>query len=125
MSSKTNLHIKKLLEAEEESDLIIRKARDNRINKLKEAKNAADEEVENFRVKEEQKFQAENVSEGDESKFNAELDEKTKHDLEVLQKQFKSNKEKVATFMIDRVSQVDLTLPEVVKRTLKMAAASK
>ena len=99
MSGQSQQLIQKLLKAEEEAEGIISKARENRVKKLRDAKNAADDEIAAYRSKEEEKFKSEiNVNNEDEISNN--LETQTTINLKKVGDDFSSNRGKILEYMV-------------------------
>jgi V-type H+-transporting ATPase subunit G len=63
MSSQTSQAlIQKLLQAEQEAEQIVARARENRSKRLREARSAADEEIAAFRAREDERFATEQAA---------------------------------------------------------------
>jgi V-type H+-transporting ATPase subunit G len=106
--------IQKLLKAEEEAEALIAKARENRVRKLREAKQAADDEMAIFRRKEEERFQSEQAAvaggaDGDASNLEAQ----TIADLKRVQVDFNSNKDKITEYMMEKILSVKPELSQI------------
>ena len=99
--------IQKLLKAEEEAEALIAKARENRVRKLREAKQAADDEIAVFRKKEEERFQADQASAAGGVSGDADsLESQTLANLAKVNGDFKSNKEKLVEYMQQKILAV-------------------
>jgi len=99
--------IQKLLKAEEEAEALIAKARENRVRKLREAKQAADDEIAVFRKKEEERFQADQASAAGGVSGDADsLESQTLANLAKVNADFKSNKEKLVDYMQQKILAV-------------------
>lgn len=109
----SNALIQQLLKAEEEADLVVKKAKDARAKMLKEAEATAAEELNIFRAKEKER-----LNKGHKEKANAEdevvtkIEAATKEEIKKYKELFKKNKEQVAQFVYDKVFTVDLTIPQ-------------
>ena len=104
MSSSSAL-IQKLLKAEEEAEQIITRARENRTKKLKEARQAAEEELLVYKIKEQSRFDDEMASllvaaSENESQMNDE------DSLFLVKEMNKLNGDKTSNYLIDRVLDV-------------------
>ena len=114
--------IQKLLKAEEEAEALIAKARENRVRKLREAKQAADDEMAVFRKKEEERFQADQAAvSGGVSGDASSLETQTQADLKRVQQDFNDNKEKIREYLVEKIltvkpelSQIQVALLQVV-----------
>lgn len=108
--------IQQLLEAEEEADAIVNKAKENRVKMLKDARFSAEEELKVFRAKEEERFRQEfEQSVGQEDSIVASLENKTKLEIESIKRDYLQNKDKLIKSIHSKVLSVDLALsPELV-----------
>ncbi|SPJ11955.1 vacuolar ATP synthase subunit g, putative [Plasmodium sp. DRC-Itaito] len=114
----SNVLIQQLLKAEEEADLVIKKAKDVRAKMLKEAEATATEELKIFRAKEKER-----LNKGHKEKSTAEdeavtkIEQNTKDEIKVYKDLFKKNKDQVAQFIYDKVYNVDLTIPDSMEKS--------
>lgn len=112
-SKTSNALIQQLLKAEEEADMVIKKAKDVRAKMLKEAEATATEELKVFRAKEKER-----LNKGHKEKSSAEdevvtkIEQNTKDEIKKYKELFKKNKDNVAQFVYDKVYVVDLTIPD-------------
>lgn len=108
-------YLQQLTQAERRSNEIIKAAQDAREKRLKEAKYDAEQELGKTRAELEAEFASAS------SKFSAgteELDKirkKTQEDISHSQATFAQKKGEALEFLIDRIMQVDLSVPAVVK----------
>uniref|UniRef100_A0A0G4H0L1 V-type proton ATPase subunit G n=1 Tax=Chromera velia CCMP2878 TaxID=1169474 RepID=A0A0G4H0L1_9ALVE len=117
---KSNALIQQLLKAEEDAEAVVKKARDNRIKKLRDARTAADEELKHFRQKEDEAFNAEYKNKyGSTDVYQQELDAQTEKEVTEVKAQFAANSKKVVMWMVDRVLRVEHELPTIVCRALR------
>jgi V-type H+-transporting ATPase subunit G len=106
--------IQKLLKAEEEAEALISKARENRVRKLREAKQAADDEIALFRRKEEERFQAEQTSQsGGASGDASNLEDQTLAGLKQVEQDFMTNKDKICEYMVQKILSVKPELSQI------------
>ncbi|PFH38298.1 putative vacuolar ATP synthase subunit g [Besnoitia besnoiti] len=107
----SNALIQQLLEAEEEADTIVNKAKENRVKMLKDARFSAEEELKVFRAKEEERFKAEyEQTAGQEDSLVSSLEAKTKGEIEGIKKDYVENKDALIKFIHSKVMDVDLSL---------------
>ncbi|PHJ19227.1 vacuolar atp synthase subunit [Cystoisospora suis] len=107
----SNALIQQLLEAEEEADTIVNKAKENRVKMLKDARFSAEEELKVFRAKEEERFRAEyEQTAGHEDSLVSSLESKTKSEIEGIKRDYQENKDKLIQFIHSKVMDVDLKL---------------
>lgn len=106
--------IQKLLKAEEEAETLIAKARENRVRKLREAKQAADDEIAVFRRKEEERFQNEQSAQSGGASGDANnLEAQTAADLRQVQQDFASNKDKISEYLVQKILTVKPELSQI------------
>ncbi|SBS86216.1 vacuolar ATP synthase subunit G [Plasmodium ovale curtisi] len=92
----SNVLIQQLLKAEEEADLVIKKAKDVRAKMLKEAETTATEELKIFRAKEKER-----LNKGHKEKSTAEdeavtkIEQNTKEEIKKYKELFKKNKDQI------------------------------
>lgn len=118
MSAKSQELISKLLAAEDEAEKIIKSARDLRSQKMKEVKQAADDELAPFRMKEEQKYAEDLRALAAKGDVSGDLEKATKSELMMVRNDFESNKKAGADFILNKVLTVDLTIPAHIKAAL-------
>ncbi|KAH0485661.1 MAG: hypothetical protein KVP17_000788 [Porospora cf. gigantea B] len=119
--SKSNQLIQRLLEAEEDAERIVKRARDNRVKKLKEAQDAAQEEIEYYRKKEEKRFQKEfSEKYGNEADEEALIEEQIKKEIDLVKKDYKVNHEAVVSFLVRNCVNVNVKLSQAELRRIEM-----
>ncbi|KAF7456255.1 putative vacuolar ATP synthase subunit g [Cryptosporidium felis] len=106
--------IQKLMDAEVDAEEIVRRAKENRVLKLKEAQISAEEELKAFREKEEAQFEAEFKSLSLEDSVDQALERSTEEAIELVKNDFKNNGGTVADLILKKVLSVDLSLPQTV-----------
>eukprot|EP01069_Polyplicarium_translucidae_P009491 Polyplicarium_translucidae@DN3321_c0_g1_i6.p8 len=113
-----------LLDAEKEADRIVKKARDNRVRKLKEAAHSAEGEMKVFRQKEEDRFYQEYEQKfGAEDNTTTDLEDATRKEIEMVKKDYKANKDGVMTYLSSIVCSVEMSLSEVAKQQIRATTA--
>ncbi|CAD7944716.1 unnamed protein product [Amoebophrya sp. A120] len=122
MAGKSQELINKLLQAEDEAEKIIKSARDMRSNKLKDVKSAAEEELAPFRMKEEQKFYDEQRAVAAQNSMSMDLEKSTAGEIAAVKGEYESNKKQAIKFILDKVLDIDLTIPSNIKNALLMGA---
>jgi len=107
-----------LLRAEKQAEEMIANAKKNRLAKLREAKAAADEELKDFRDKEEANFQK---AIGLQHKHNPadELKATTERELQMVQQDYQNNKAKTIQYVVSKVLDVPIELTTTQKQALK------
>mmetsp|Transcript_108453 Transcript_108453/g.312419 ORF Transcript_108453/g.312419 Transcript_108453/m.312419 type:complete len:124 (+) Transcript_108453:81-452(+) len=111
--------IKQLLQAEKDAEDIIAAAKKNRLAKLKQAKDRAEEDLKAFREEQERKFQAE-MGAKTAADPAAELKGATQREVDGVKKDYDTNKERAISYIISRV----LDVPTSLSTTQKQALAS-
>lgn len=122
MAGKSQELISKLLQAEDEAEKIIKAARDMRSAKMKDVKAAAEEELAPFRMKEEQKFVEEQRAMQGKNNTSAELEKSTAAELATVRSDYETNKKNGIKHILDKVLDIDLSIPANVKQALLMGA---
>lgn len=121
MAGKSQELISKLLEAEDQAEKVIKRARDMRSQKLKDVKQAAEEELAPFRMKEEQKFAEEQRAMQAKGNIAADLEKSTQNELNQVKTDYEKNKKNAIKFILDKVLDIDLSIPENMKNSLVAA----
>lgn len=124
MSSKSQELINTLLEAETKAEKIVAQARENRVKKLKEARAAAEKELEIFKQKEEEKFAQESAALNSTSNDSADLRRRTDQELQHVENDYKSNCKKVVEYSMKTILDVDTTLNPVRAEMMKSGRAA-
>jgi V-type H+-transporting ATPase subunit G len=116
--------IQKLLKAEEEAEQLIARARENRVRKLREAKQAADDELEIFKRKEEERFQAE-VAQSNSKDDSRNIEQQIADELKQVEQDFVKNKDKIVEYMTAKILSVkpELTQIQIALLQAQQAAA--
>ncbi|CAJ0633374.1 18394_t:CDS:2 [Entrophospora sp. SA101] len=96
MAAQNSQGIQKLLEAEKEASMIVEKARQYRVDRLKAARTEAAKEIEALKEQKNLEFKA----------FEAELDAETEIKLESIQMAFKDNKDSVIDKLLSTITTV-------------------
>jgi V-type H+-transporting ATPase subunit G len=104
--------IQKLLKAEEEAEQLIAKARENRVRKLREAKQAADDELEIFKRKEEEKFQSE-IAKASENDDSRNIEQQVATDLKQVESDYAKNRDKLVEYMTSKILSVKPELSQI------------
>merc|ERR1719305_185983 len=104
--------IQQLLKAEKQAEELIVKARENRVLKLKQAKDSADEELKKFREQEEAKF---NQDSGSKLTVDpvADLKSTTQTEIAMVSRDYEQNKEKVGAHITGKILNVPLELSTI------------
>lgn len=121
MAGKSQELIQKLLKAEEDAEKIISNAREQRARKLRDVRQTAEEELEPFRAKEEEKFLQEQAVSG-QAHSTAELDANTQRELATVKNDFESNKKNAIKYILEKVLDIDLTMPDNIKQQVMLGA---
>merc|ERR1712178_375269 len=109
--------IQKLLTAEKQAEDMIQGAKQKRLEKLKQAKVKADEDLKLFRDGQETKFQKETGSKAT-ADPTAELKSATQTGIAMVNKDYDMNKAKAVQYITAKVLDVPLALTETQKQAL-------
>mmetsp|Transcript_19316 Transcript_19316/g.41487 ORF Transcript_19316/g.41487 Transcript_19316/m.41487 type:complete len:122 (-) Transcript_19316:73-438(-) len=120
MSASQDL-IQQLLQAEKEAEALIATAKKNRLTKLKQAKDKAEEELSAFRTEQESKFQKEMGTKAAADPAS-ETKAKTEAALAEVQKDYQTNKARTTAYVISKVLDVPTSLTDTQKQALKVGA---
>merc|ERR1719151_251552 len=101
--------IQQLLQAEKEAEALIATAKKNRLAKLKQAKEKAEDDLKAFRQEQEKKFQAEMGSKAA-ADPSAELKGATQAEIAMVQRDYDQNKAKTIKYVISKVLDVSTQL---------------
>ncbi|CAH1760364.1 11555_t:CDS:2 [Entrophospora sp. SA101] len=107
MAAQNSQGIQKLLEAEKEASMIVEKARQYRVDRLKAARTEAAKEIEALKEQknlEFKAFEAEHLGSSDQ--IFAKLDAETEIKLESIQMAFKDNKDSVIDKLLSTITTV-------------------
>merc|ERR1711920_407043 len=96
-------------QAEKQGEELIAKAKTNRLTKLRQAKDKAEEDLKAFREEQEAKFQKETGSKAGADPA-AELKDATKAEIDLVQQDYNSNKAKTVQYIVSKVLDVPTTL---------------
>merc|ERR1712048_1182094 len=103
---------------EKQAEELIATAKKNRLAKLKQAKDAAEEDLKDFREKEESKFQKEVGSKAAADPAE-DLKNATKTEIDVVQKDYQANKARTIDYIVKKVLEVPIGLTATQKQALK------
>merc|ERR1711972_454743 len=114
--------IQQLLQAEKEAEALIATAKKNRLAKLKQAKEKAEEDLKAFREEQEKKFQKEMGSKAA-ADPSAELKGATQAEIDTVNRDYAQNKDKTIQYVISKVLDVPTQLSATQKQALMMGMA--
>merc|ERR1712039_351752 len=114
--------IQQLLQAEKQGEELIAKAKANRLAKLRQAKDKAEEDLKAFREEQETKFQKETGSKTATDPA-AELKDSTKKEIETVMRDYEANKAKTIQYVVSKVLDVNIDLNATQKQVLKSGMA--
>merc|ERR1712004_709358 len=114
--------IQQLLQAEKQGDELIATAKKNRLAKLKQAKEKAEEDLKAFREEQEKKFQKEMGSKAA-ADPSAELKGATQAEIDMVKRDYTQNKDKTIQYVISKVLDVPTQLSDTQKQALVMGMA--
>merc|ERR1712190_684036 len=109
--------IQQLLLAEKQADDVISSAKKSRLTKLRQAKEKAEEELSEFRAKEEAKFKAQMGSQALEDPSKA-LAATTQQELANVDKDYTTNKNQAINYIVGKVLEVPVGLTATQKQAL-------
>ena len=118
-------YIRHLLQAEEEAESKIDAANKGKQELLKQAESAAIQEAELFKTKQEREYQEQIKKIFSNNNEDEDLNEQTKIDIQNINNDYEKRKGEVMNMLIQRMLDVDLTLPNVVKKNLTMIGQKK
>merc|ERR1712226_1046560 len=122
MANNSQELIQQLLQAEKQGEELIAKAKTNRLAKLRQAKEKAEEDLKAFREEQEQKFQKETGSKAAADPA-AELKDSTKTEIDLVMKDYETNKAKTIQYVVSKVLDVKIALNDTQKQALKSGMA--
>merc|ERR1712217_504565 len=110
--------IKQLLDAEKQGEDLIAKAKADRLTKLRQAKEKAEQELKAFTAEQEAKFQKDHASKNaaDPAK---ELEASTKKEVDMVGQDYQTNKAKTVQYVCSKVLDVKVELSLTQKQALK------
>mmetsp|Transcript_93405 Transcript_93405/g.166159 ORF Transcript_93405/g.166159 Transcript_93405/m.166159 type:complete len:124 (+) Transcript_93405:60-431(+) len=120
-ASKSQELIQQLLQAEKQAEDIIANAKKNRLTKLRQAKEKAEEELKEFRDKEEARFQKEMGAKAGADPAEA-LKASTKTEVDGVQRDYATNKARTVQYVVNKVLEVQIGLTETQKQALTTGA---
>mmetsp|Transcript_10376 Transcript_10376/g.19052 ORF Transcript_10376/g.19052 Transcript_10376/m.19052 type:complete len:125 (-) Transcript_10376:67-441(-) len=113
--------IDSLLTTEKQAEELIATARKNRQQKMREAADAAAEEMKDFKAAQEVDFQKK-LSTTAAYDPAVEFEDITKKELVEVEEEFKKNKDKTIEYVVECVWDVQMTLSDTQKQALKAGA---
>eukprot|EP00420_Gonyaulax_spinifera_P039587 CAMPEP_0197890218 /NCGR_PEP_ID=MMETSP1439-20131203/25849_1 /TAXON_ID=66791 /ORGANISM="Gonyaulax spinifera, Strain CCMP409" /LENGTH=124 /DNA_ID=CAMNT_0043510233 /DNA_START=62 /DNA_END=436 /DNA_ORIENTATION=- len=116
-ANKSQELIQQLLQAEKQGEELIATAKKNRLTKLRQAKEKADEDLKAFREEQEAKFQRETGSKAAADPA-AELKDATKAEIDLVQQDYTANKAKTVEYIAMNVLDVPTELTATQKQAL-------
>jgi len=116
MSGRGGIQI--LMAAETKAATTIQKARNDRGEKMKQAKKEADKQIEEYRVSKDREFTTYCENRYGSVKNTQELERQTKEDLAKLESDYKANKSKIINLLVDKVCNVEIEIPESYSKAL-------
>ena len=118
-------YIRHLLQAEEEAESKVDAANKGKQELLKQAESAALQEAELFKTKQEREYQEQIKKIFSNNNEDEDLNEQTKIDIQNINNDYEKRKGEVMNMLIQRMLDVDLTLPNVIKKNLTMIGQKK
>merc|ERR1712137_18004 len=114
--------IQQLLQAEKQGEELIAKAKTNRLAKLRQAKEKAEEDLKAFKEEQEAKFQKETGSKAGADPA-AELKDSTKAEIDTVMRDYEANKAKTIQYVVSKVLDVKIELNDTQRQALKSGMA--
>eukprot|EP00428_Durinskia_dybowskii_P064305 CAMPEP_0170376018 /NCGR_PEP_ID=MMETSP0117_2-20130122/11478_1 /TAXON_ID=400756 /ORGANISM="Durinskia baltica, Strain CSIRO CS-38" /LENGTH=173 /DNA_ID=CAMNT_0010631147 /DNA_START=93 /DNA_END=612 /DNA_ORIENTATION=- len=111
--------IRQLLQAEKEAEEVIAGAKRNRLAKLKQARDKAEEDLKVFKEEQERKFQKDMGGKAA-ADPTAELKSSTQQQLDSVNRDYQANKDRAIQYILGRVLDVPTQLTDTQKQALKM-----
>merc|ERR1712190_162203 len=108
--------------AEKQADELIATAKKNRLTKLRQAKDKAEEELKDFREKEELKFQTEVGSKATADPSQA-LSSATANEIQMVMADYQANKARTVQYVVSKILDVPLGISETQKQALRTGMA--
>lgn len=122
MAAKSQELIQKLLQAEEQAERVVQAAREERARKLRDVKDAAEKELAPFKAKEEEKFNQEQAQAAGGAKVVGDLAARTEQEMQLVKQDYDNNKKTAIKYILDKVLDIDLSIPENIKNQLLQSA---
>eukprot|EP00933_Yihiella_yeosuensis_P073907 TRINITY_DN826_c1_g2_i2.p1 TRINITY_DN826_c1_g2~~TRINITY_DN826_c1_g2_i2.p1 ORF type:complete len:124 (-),score=51.19 TRINITY_DN826_c1_g2_i2:124-495(-) len=117
-ANKSQELIQQLLQAEKQADEIIANAKKARLAKLRQAKEKAEDELKDFRAKEEAKFQSEMGAKATADPSKA-LEASTKEQIAAVRADYDANKAASIKYIVSKVLEVSVSLTDTQLQALK------
>merc|ERR1712061_465171 len=121
-ANKSQELIQQLLQAEKQGEALIATAKKNRLAKLKQAKEKAEEDLKAFREEQERKFQKEMGSKAA-ADPSAELKGATQAEIDMVKRDYTQNKDRTIQYVISKALDVPTQLSDTQKQALVMGMA--
>ncbi|KAI9225303.1 MAG: H+-ATPase G subunit-domain-containing protein [Piptocephalis tieghemiana] len=100
--------IQTLLEAEKEASKIVAKARQYRVQRLKDARTEASKEIEELKARRASEFQhMEQGDSGSADAFVKDLQKDTQEKIDAVRQAYDANNEKVISFLLNKIIDVE------------------
>ncbi|CAE8653555.1 unnamed protein product [Polarella glacialis] len=110
--------IQQLLQAEKQAEEVVSAAKKSRLAKLRQAKEKAEEEIKDFKAKEEAKFQKDFGVKATTDPADA-LKESTKAEIAGVMNDFATHKARTIQYIVGKVMEVQVTLTSTQIQALK------
>ena len=114
--------IQKLLRAEQEAEEIVARARENRTKRLREARNAAEEEILAYRAREEERIAAEAAQRSRSGEDQAAREAENAGVIASVQAAAKANGPRTADYLVSKVLLVEPHLSNIQVALIKAGA---
>jgi V-type H+-transporting ATPase subunit G len=114
--------IQKLLHAEQEAEEIVSRARENRTKRLREARSAAESEISAFRVREDERFVAEQAARSRTAEDQTQRDSQTAAVIASVRAAAHANGARTSEYLVAKVLAVEPRLSNIQTAMLKAGA---
>eukprot|EP00440_Ansanella_granifera_P071884 gb/GFBE01078008.1/.p1 GENE.gb/GFBE01078008.1/~~gb/GFBE01078008.1/.p1 ORF type:complete len:124 (+),score=52.50 gb/GFBE01078008.1/:1-372(+) len=121
-ANKSQELIQQLLQAEKAAEEIVSTAKKNRLTKLRQAKEKAEEQLKDFKDQEEAKFQKEMGAKAAADPAEA-LKASTTAEVSAVQRDYTVNKARTIQYVVSKVLEVPISLTPTQIQALKTGAA--
>jgi len=109
MSDSAHVGIQKLLEAESQASEVVAQAKKDKVMRLKQAKEEAENEIAAYRALREEQFQKyKNERMGDSGEYTKKIQLETDNAMRNIQISMDANKEKIITSLLQSVTTVSI-----------------
>eukprot|EP00928_Gymnodinium_smaydae_P074493 TRINITY_DN57537_c0_g1_i1.p2 TRINITY_DN57537_c0_g1~~TRINITY_DN57537_c0_g1_i1.p2 ORF type:complete len:123 (+),score=57.57 TRINITY_DN57537_c0_g1_i1:73-441(+) len=122
MAADSTAFIQQLLDAEKKAEAIIADAKKHRLQKSRQAKEKAEEELQSLKKEQEAKFQKETGVKAS-TDHSAQLKDATRAGIEEVHQDYKTNKDAAIKYICGKVLDVSIDISDTQMMALKMGIA--